>query len=189
MYHHTAFAVKNMEATDYFYSQVMGFRLAAAVKRKSPGGGWTKHIFYDTGDGSLIAFWDLRGLEGVQIEADAWRSSISTGLGLPDFVNHLAFECADEAEYNTCRQRWLDHGYHVTEVHHEWIYSAYTFDPDKNMVEWTYRLRDLTQDDADEARAILLDDTAPTIADHGGAVLRSDKPKRRFGDPKPLDAA
>ena len=37
----------------------MGFELVKVVKRQTPDGGWTKHIFYDTGINGLIAFWDL----------------------------------------------------------------------------------------------------------------------------------
>ena len=33
----------------------MGFTLVAGVKRQAPAGGWTKHLFYDMGDGSHVS--------------------------------------------------------------------------------------------------------------------------------------
>jgi len=180
MIHHLAIAVRNIDATHYFYTEVMGFRLASAVKRQAPGGGWTKHLFYDMGDGSLIAFWDLRGVEGVQLAASSWRSGISTGLGLPGWVNHIAFECRNAEEFEQRKQRWLDHGYHVSEVDHDFIRSCYTYDPDGNWVEWTYRCRVLDEDDRAAAEAILADDSPATERDYDAVVTKSTMPKRRF---------
>nr|WP_087575602.1 VOC family protein [Sphingomonas sp. CDS-1] len=180
MIHHLAIAVRNIDATHYFYTEVMGFRLVAAVKRQAPGDGWTKHLFYDMGDGNLIAFWDLRGIENVQLAADAWRSSISTGLGLPGWVNHIAFECADQADYEKCKQRWLDNGYHVSEVDHDFIRSCYTYDPDGNWVEWTYRCRELTEEDRIKAEVIFADNSPATEADYDAVLTKSTAPKRRF---------
>lgn len=180
MIHHLAIAVRNIDATHYFYTEVMGFKLVAGVKRQAPGGGWTKHLFYDMGDGKLIAFWDLKGVENVQFAADAWRSGISTGLGLPGWVNHIAFECDNADDFEQKKQRWLDHGYHVSEVDHDFIRSCYTYDPDGNWVEWTYRCRELNESDRLEAEAIYADDTPATIADYDAKLTKSTVQKRRF---------
>lgn len=178
--HHFTIVTKNYEAAHYFYSEVMGFPLCAAVKRLAPGGGWTKHIFYDIGGGETMAIWDLRGLEGVQIQPDEWRSGMSSGLGLPNWVNHVAFKCEDgEEELLVRQQRWLDHGYHVTKVDHEFIRSIYTFDPDGNWVEWTYNLRSTDEQDRLHAENVCLDDTVPTEEEYPGTVVRSTVPKHR----------
>jgi catechol 2,3-dioxygenase-like lactoylglutathione lyase family enzyme len=171
--HHLAIAVKDVKRSHYFYTEVMGFKLVKVVKRKAAGGGWTKHIFYDMGSGKLFAIWDLRGLEGAAIQSEAWRSGISTGLGLPNWINHIAFECEDAGELEARKQRWLDHGYHVSEVDHDFIRSIYTFDPDGNMVEWTYKTRSLDQSDLDEALYLIEDDTPATISDYEGQFFRS----------------
>jgi catechol 2,3-dioxygenase-like lactoylglutathione lyase family enzyme len=170
MIHHLAIAVKDFNKSFHFYTQVMGFRLVAGVKRQAPGGGWTKHMFLDMGDGKLIAIWDLQGLG---LEPEAWRSGISTGLGLPGWVNHIAFECSGQAEFDERKQRWLDNGYHVSEVDHAFIRSCYTYDPDGNWVEWTFDLRPLNEDDRIEAEQILADDTPSTIPDYEGSFTRS----------------
>jgi catechol 2,3-dioxygenase-like lactoylglutathione lyase family enzyme len=184
MIHHIAIATKDIRAAHHFYSEVMGFQLAKAVKRKAPGGGWTKHIFYDMGDGRLFALWDLRGLEGESLSPEAWRSGFSVGMGLPNWVNHIAFEATDAEDYSRRRQRWLDHGYHVSDVDHDFIRSAYTIDPDGTMVEWAYRVRPLTEEDRAEAASILANDTPATEADYEGALTRSTKPKFRPQAPR-----
>ena len=57
--HHVALATKDMEATHDFYTNAMGFRLAKTVVAPTgnPGGGWSKHIFYEIPGGGQIAFW------------------------------------------------------------------------------------------------------------------------------------
>jgi len=184
--HHFAIAPKNFEAAHYFYTEVMGFPLCAGVKRQAPGGGWTKHMFYDIGDGETMALWDLRGIEGVQIDPAEWKSSVSTGLGLPWWINHFAFTChGGEEELQARKQKWLDHGYHVSETDHEFIRSIYTLDPDGNLVEWTYNTRPMNEDDRKYAHEILVDDSPATEKDYEGPFTKSSVPKHKPA-PKPL---
>jgi catechol 2,3-dioxygenase-like lactoylglutathione lyase family enzyme len=177
MIHHIAVATKNIAEAHFFYTEVMGFRLVKAVKRKAPTGGWTKHLFYDMGSGALFALWDLRGLEST--EAGGWRAGLSVGAGLPNWVNHIAFEAQSAEDYERRKRRWLDHGYHVSEVDHEFIRSAYTLDPDGTMVEWTYRTRALTESDRQEATAILADDSPATEEEYAGTFIRASVAKSR----------
>ena len=76
-FHHLAFACRNLDETHAFYTDVMGFKLAKAVANETPDGGWAKHVFYDTGDGELIAFWDLH-----DDTITDYGTAISEGLGL-----------------------------------------------------------------------------------------------------------
>ena len=179
MIHHIAIATKNIAEAHHFYTEAMGFELVKAVKRKAPGGGWTKHIFYDMGDGALFALWDLRGLEGATLAPDAWRGGFSTGMGLPNWVNHIAFEAAGPEDFERRRQRWLDHGYHVSVVDHDIIRSAYTIDPDGTMVESAYRTAPLTEADKVEAAAILADDSPATEEDYAGSFVKATVRKSR----------
>jgi catechol 2,3-dioxygenase-like lactoylglutathione lyase family enzyme len=172
--HHLAVATKDIAKAHHFYTEVMGFALVKAVKRKAPGGGWTKHLFYDMGDGSLFALWDLRGLErnGV-LDPQDWRGGLSVGAGLPNWINHIAFEATDADDFERRVQHWLRHGYHVSMVDHDFIRSAYTIDPDGTMVEWTHRTQPLTAQDRLEAAAILADDSPATEPDYEGTFTRS----------------
>ena len=177
MIHHLAIATKNIVKAHHFYTEVMGFALVKAVKRQAPGGGWTKHVFYDMGDGMLFALWDLRGMS-EQIDPASWNAGLSTGLGLPGWINHVAFEAEDEEDLQRRRQRWLNNGYHVTDVDHDFIRSCYTFDPDGTMVEWTYRTRALDQGDVDEAFTLMRDDTPADEPDYEMEVTKSTVKKR-----------
>src|SRR6185503_17027200 len=116
--------------------------------------GWAKHLFYDTGDG-MIAFWDLND----ETLGD-FDPAISTGLGLPAFINHLAFRATDAADLDRRRQRWLDNGHDVVQLDHDFCLSIYANDPNGILVEWCCDSRPLT--DEERRRALeLLSDPAP----------------------------
>lgn len=166
MIHHIAIAPKNFKVSHRFYTEVMGFPLVKVVKRQALGGeaaGWTKHVFYDTGGGSLFALWDLHltELEGVE-----WKSSWSSGLGLPTWINHIAFQVDTPELLEEKKQRWLSHGLRVSQVKHEFITSIYTLDPDKNLVEFTLPTLDLTPGDIAEAQRLVDDNTPATIPEY-----------------------
>lgn len=170
MIHHIAVATKDVRRAHAFYTEAMGFTLVKVVKRQAMGGeakGWTKHFFYDTGDGSLFGLWDLHLAD---LADDEWRSAISTGLGLPWWINHVAFGVDDLDALEERKQRWLAHGLKVSEVEHEFIRSIYTLDPDRNLVEWTCGTRALGPDDAAEALRLLDDDTPATEGEYQGST-------------------
>jgi catechol-2,3-dioxygenase len=73
----------------------------------------------------------------------------------------------------------------VAEVDHEFIRSIYAYDPDGNLVEWTYDTRPLTEADKIKAHQILEDDTPATEGDYEGPFTRSTVTKFR-APPKPL---
>lgn len=174
MIHHLAITPKNFDESHKFYTEVMGFKLVKIVKRQAMGGrkaGWTKHVFYDTGKGSYFVLWDLH-LTGLN--DDDWRAPISTGLGLPWWINHIAFEVDSLEELEEKKQTWLAAGNKVSEVVHEFITSIYTKDPDGNMVEFTCNTRPLTEEDRIEAERLLLDDTEAIDPDYPGMIYLPD---------------
>jgi catechol 2,3-dioxygenase-like lactoylglutathione lyase family enzyme len=157
--HHLALAVKDFARAHEFYTDTMGFRLVKVVKEPPPDpkmAGWTRHVFYEVTDAesSLFALWDLEHLEGLP----EWRPGVSTGTGLPWWVNHVAFECADAESLEGHKKRWLDRGLTVIEVEHDFIRSIYVRDPEQNLVEWACRTRALGPEDVAEAERLLADD-------------------------------
>ena len=175
MIHHLAIAPKNFDVSHKFYTEVMGFKLAKIVKRQAMGGskaGWTKHVFYETGDDSYFVLWDLH-LSDFDKPAD-WDPSISVGLGLPWWINHIAFEVKDLEELEEKKQHWLASGQKVSEVVHEFITSIYTKDPDGNRVEFTTNTRLLTEEDREEAFVLLADDTPAVDPDYPGTIYLPD---------------
>jgi catechol 2,3-dioxygenase-like lactoylglutathione lyase family enzyme len=152
-FHHLALATRDIDATHTFYSRVLGFELMKAVVGATPAGGWAKHLFYDTGGGELLAFWDLHDPE---IRQD-FDPAISTGLGLPEWVVHVAFAARDVADLDGRRQRLLDGGYDVAEIDHGWCRSIYTLDPNGILVEYCTTTRLFSAEDQAAALQALRD--------------------------------
>lgn len=150
-YHHLALASHDTEATDCFYREAMGFALKKVEAGPTPSGGWAKHFFYDTGDGSMIAFWEIHD---AQIPSPP-PTAISTGMGLPEWVNHVAFDAASREDLDRHRTRLTSNGYEVLEVDHGWCVSIYTADPNGIMVEFCLSTREFTAAEVAEAPALL----------------------------------
>lgn len=172
-FHHVALATGDLAATHEFYTSAMGFTLVKTVVNPTPEGGWAKHVFYDTADNfgggsGLIAFWELHG-EYPEVEGGLSRS-----VGLPDWVNHLAFAAVDQQHLNASLTRWLDCGYEAIEIDHEFCRSIYTNDPNGTMVEWCLDTRPLDRSDRERAENVIFDPDP----DHDGlpTVFRAHRP-------------
>jgi len=157
--HHVAYACRDVEATNHFYEELMGFPLVhTEVKRV--GAGYFRHVFYDTGAGGMLAFFDVHGVG----EREDWSSGVSTGNGLPVWVNHIAF-AADEATMEAARARMTAAGVTpLMEVDHGWCHSLYYEDPNGIMVEFC---RDTPgfERDTEGARALLTHVPEPAQTD------------------------
>ena len=172
-FHHIALGTKDLAATHEFYTRVMGFRLVKAVAGATPGGqgGWAKHVFYDTGNGEMIAFWDLHD----PAIGDGWKADHAASLGLPGWVNHFAFAAPTLAGLAAIRERWRENGIEVLEVDHGWCTSIYTNDPNGILVEFCCSTRAFTAADGEEAEHVLRA-PRPPLESPGKATLH--KPKR-----------
>ena len=157
-FNHVALATRDLAATHAFYTEVMGFSLVKVVVGPTENdGGWTKHAFYDTGDG-MIAFWDIHDrVIGKDFPVDLSRSH-----GLPIWVNHLAFDSPTLDDLEARKQRWLEHGHTVSEIDHGFCTSIYTVDPNGVMVEFCCLTRPFTEEEIAEA-ARALADPAPAL--------------------------
>ena len=156
-FHHVAVATRDTEATHHFYTEACGFELAKAIAAKSPEGGWAKHLFYETGGGQLIAFWELHDESLPQ----PIPSAIATDLGLPVWSNHIAFHASDPGDVERRKQRWLANGHDVMEIDHGWCVSIYTVDPNGILVEFCCMTRALDANDRAEALRLLRDPNPP----------------------------
>jgi catechol 2,3-dioxygenase-like lactoylglutathione lyase family enzyme len=156
-FNHVAFATRDLEATHAFYTGVMGFTLQKVVAAPTDAG-WAKHLFYNTGNDELIAFWDLHDTE----IGDEYPTAISTGMGLPAWVNHLAFNAATLDDLEARKQVWREHGITVAEIDHGWCTSIYATDPNGILVEFCTLTQAFTDEDREEA-ARLLADPSPAL--------------------------
>jgi catechol 2,3-dioxygenase-like lactoylglutathione lyase family enzyme len=143
-FHHVALATKDLRATHRFYTDVMGFTLQKVVANPTPThSGWAKHVFYDTGDGGMIAFWELHDdAIGTDFPTDLNRS-----IGLPVWVNHLAFDAPTMEDLEAHRERWREHGLSVSQVDHDFCVSIYATDPNGIMVEFCHTVRPFSEDE------------------------------------------
>ena len=151
-YHHVAVATNDLMRTHRFYTEACGFELAKVVANPTPEGqGWARHLFYETGGGEMFAVWDLHS-PAIDVPTSL---GISTGLGLPEWVNHIAFAASDLDDLHACRDRWVANGHDVAEINHGWCTSVYTNDPNGIMVEFCVSTRTFTEADRAEAHALL----------------------------------
>ena len=169
-YHHVAIATRDMMATHKFYSEAMGFELVRAEKARTGPDAWAKHFFYDTGNGEMMAFWEIHD----EALAD-FPTAISTGLGLPIWTNHIAFAAADESSLVSARERLLAAGHPVREIDHHWCRSIYATDPNGIMVEFCNTTREFDEDDRSRALAALSSDDLP---DEPAPIMSEFEPSR-----------
>jgi catechol 2,3-dioxygenase-like lactoylglutathione lyase family enzyme len=155
-FHHVAIATNDLEATHRFYTEVMGFDLVKTAVGATMEGGWARHVFYDTHQGGMIAFWDIHDEKMAP-----FNPSISKGLGLPGWTNHIAFNSDTLEDLDAQRRRWLDHGQKVVEIDHGWCTSIYINDPNGIMVEFCTTTIDFTDEDRAEAAALLVAEKPP----------------------------
>jgi hypothetical protein len=105
----------------------------------------------------MIAFWDLHD----PTLPESWSGAISTGQGLPIWINHLAFSAEGLDDLEKRRERWLANGHDVMEIDPEWCVSIYTLDPNGILVEFCTLVRDFTPGDAEQALRLLRDPNPP----------------------------
>jgi len=131
--HHVAYRCRDAEQTRWFYEDVMGLPLAAAlVLEEIPGLEEDTpylHIFFEMGNGDLIAFFD----EPEGASAEQFRRAHS-------FDRHLAFEVGSEAELLAWQKRINERGVScLGPVDHGFVKSVYMYDPNGLQVEITTR--------------------------------------------------
>ncbi len=149
-FHHVAIATKDLDATHRFYTEAMGFELRKVDAIPLLEKGWARHLFYDTGNGELLAIWDLHDETLPDFDP-----AISTGLGLPNFVNHIAFGASDLDDLDARKDRWLANGHDVVRIDHGWCTSIYANDPNGIMVEFCFTTDVLDDDDRRQAQELL----------------------------------
>ncbi|GGL79426.1 VOC family protein [Wenxinia marina] len=132
--YHYSFPCRDGEETRAFYEDILGLPLVACMMAdKVPSTGEEKpysHFFFEMGDGSYIAFFDLG-------ENEMPKPSPNT----PDWVMHFAVEVDSVDEVLAMRQRLNDAGVKTTDlVDHHFINSIYFFDPNGLRLEVTARV-------------------------------------------------
>lgn len=147
---HVAYRCRDAQETTEFYVDVLGLKLAHTIvqdrvpstQEHAPHA----HVFFELGDGSWVAFFDVMQELHVQQEH------------APDWAQHLALE-VDSLDVLADKQARLEaHGIDVLgPVDHGFIQSIYFFDPNGHRLELaarTHSAADL-QHHASTARDVL----------------------------------
>jgi catechol 2,3-dioxygenase-like lactoylglutathione lyase family enzyme len=129
--HHFAWRCRDAEETRHFYEDLLGLPLVHVIKNdRVPSTGEENphvHIFFEMGDGSFMAFFDLG-------DDEAAAPSPNT----PAWVNHIALEVPDMERLIAAKARLEAAGFSVVGVtDHHIIKSIYCFDPNGLRVELT----------------------------------------------------
>ncbi len=149
--HHFAYRCRDAEETRQFYEDILGLPLAHIIQEdRVPSTGEYcpyVHIFFEMGDGSFIAFFDL----GDDIASEPSPNT-------PSWVNHLALTVDSVDNLVQAKQRLEASGVEVVGVtDHGFINSIYFFDPNGIRLELTVQLKPTLHDPAalQQARARL----------------------------------
>ena len=155
---HTARPTWKLRETIAFYRDKLGLPLVHVISAR----GWGPathpdflHFFFDSGNGSTIAFFYYLGSD-----MPAEMQGREARPPLPDDhvfdATHTAWIVDSAEELQACRQRLEAQGLDVSvETRHEVIESIYVRDPNGYFVEFTRKLRPLDRLDAEDAALTL----------------------------------
>jgi catechol 2,3-dioxygenase-like lactoylglutathione lyase family enzyme len=142
---HVGLSTLDMDKTLAFYENVLGFKAVRCDIMTVKEGGQIRHVFFDTGQGQLLAFMEPRGISGMR----EYDPGINRALGVPEGFYHFAFEAGTVEELEAKRNELIAKGVKVTRVvDHEWAKSIYFHDPNGLMLEYCCSTRELNEDDA-----------------------------------------
>ena len=130
--HHVAYRCLDALETTEFYTEVLGLKLAASlVQEKIPSLQKNEphnHIFFELGDGSFIAFFDIIGDEHSPTSVEQ------------DWAQHLALEIDSIEIAEKICAKLIDRGIEVVgPTEHEMCTSWYFYDPSGHRLEMAYR--------------------------------------------------
>lgn len=157
--HHVAFACGDLEATHRFYHDLLGLPLVNTEVQANPDGSWMKHVFYQLEDGSCLAFFKLHHMG----EPDPLRTAVSTDLGLPVWVNHVALRVT-QARAKELADRLRAGGVPKTlDIDHGWCHSRYFTDPNGILVELCADTTGMVPDEEAALARMYAVPAAPTV--------------------------
>jgi catechol 2,3-dioxygenase-like lactoylglutathione lyase family enzyme len=151
--YHFAFPCRDAEETRHFYEDLLGLPLVHCMRSDAVPSSGEKmpyaHVFFEMGDGSYVAFFDLGRNEAP-----------APSPNTPDWVQHLALEVASIDDVLKHKETLEAAGVQVRGlVDHDFIKSIYFFDPNGLRVEITTRTEEpgFIEHAASEAHAQLAD--------------------------------
>ena len=144
---HVAWRCIDAEETRQFYEDLLGLPLAHTITsdRVPSTGEYAPyfHLFFEMGDGSYVAFFDIRDGKGATVSADT-----------PRWLHHFAFEVETVDEVRAMKDRLEKASVEVLGItDHHFINSIYFFDPNGLRLEVTARTETRQYMDGAKSRA------------------------------------
>ncbi len=173
--HHTARPTWKLRETVHFYRDLLKLPLVHAISAR----GWGSddhadflHFFFDSGNGSTIAFFYYIGAEKPEfantLEDYRYRAS------------HTAWRVETREDLLDCRARIEAAGIKLRyQIRHEVIESIYFNDPNGYALEITWQVRPFEKVDIDDAGRTL--EAAMALEDTGGLTCIDDVWSRKGG--------
>ncbi|MEX2454455.1 MAG: VOC family protein [Rhodospirillaceae bacterium] len=165
--HHYAYRCRNAEETRSFYEDLLGLPLAHVIRADTvPSTGADDpyvHLFFEFGDGSYIAFFDLGDERSCTPDPDT-----------PSWVNHFAMQVGSLPELEGWKTRLEAAGIEVVGItDHGFVRSVYFFDPNGIRLEITCETADAAarrefREDAHAALRAWTDTRPPPPTSHSG---------------------
>ncbi len=143
--HHSAYRCRDAEQTRWFYEEVLGLPLAAAMVFDHISGMTEPrhymHLFFELGDGNFIAFFD--DPDNVRPDSFTRKDGLDLHIALeaPSYEAMLAWKEHINLSGKTC----------LGPVDHEFVHSVYMYDPNGIQVEITSKADDYSAHMASEA--------------------------------------
>lgn len=174
--HHTARPTWKLAETVHFYRDLLGLPLVHAISAR----GWGPedhadflHFFFDSGNGSTIAFFYYIGADKPDFAEPR-----------PDYrykATHTAWRVETREELLECRQKVEAAGIKLNyQIRHEMIESIYFNDPNGYSIEVTWQARPFGEHDVADAGRTL--DAAIELSQKPGALTSIDDVWRAKGE-------
>ena len=156
--HHVAFRCRDAEQTRWFYEEVLGLKLAAALAFDHLSGTEKEmeymHIFFEMKDGNYIAFFD-----------DPHNAPKDFFVDMNGFDSHVAVEVESMEHLKAIESKLNFISWDSFIIDHGFVTSLYIFDPNGIQLEFTCRASDhdkIMAEDASKAHQEIKDWTERT---------------------------
>ena len=133
--HHVAYRCRDAEQTRWFYEDVLGLKLRAALEFAEISGTDVPreymHLFFEMSDGNFVAFFD---------EPD--NATPEKFVHADGLDRHIALEASSEEHQLEWKRRLKANGIKcMGPIDHEFVKSIYCYDPNGLQVELTVRTK------------------------------------------------
>lgn len=156
--HHVAFRCRDAEQTRWFYEDILGLKLAAAMSFDHLSGTDKKieymHIFFEMMDGNYIAFFD-----------DPHNAPEDFFKKMNGFDSHFAVEVKSMENLKSIEKKLASINWDSFVIDHDFVTSLYIFDPNGIQLEFTCRADkhdQIMEEDAAKAHDAIKDWTLKT---------------------------